>query len=55
MTAGGWPTRASTLRAAAAERVATLDVAEVERVRGAHQMLAEHRADLGTDRCLLSG
>jgi 5-aminopentanamidase len=35
--------------------VATLDAAEVERVRAAHAMLAEHRTDLGTDRAVLSG
>jgi predicted amidohydrolase len=35
--------------------VATLDAAEVERVRAAHEMLAEHRTDLGTDRVVLTG
>lgn len=35
--------------------VATLDAAELARVRAAHQMLAEHRTDLGADRAVLSG
>jgi len=34
--------------------VATLDAAEVERVRAAHEMLAEHRTDLGADRAALT-
>jgi 5-aminopentanamidase len=35
--------------------VATLDAAEIERVRAAHEMLAEHRTDLGADRVVLTG
>jgi predicted amidohydrolase len=35
--------------------VATLDAAEIERVRAAHEMLAEHRTDLGADRLVLTG